>query len=79
MPSEFLLSQLAIACKVSVAVQSHRFSCRPIVRRCDEFFAERGVPWKPWNLSGSATADPASSIATLDTLGTEPETTLETE
>ena len=39
MPSEFLLSQLAIACKVSVAVQqSHRFSCRAIVRRCGEFF-----------------------------------------
>ena len=23
--------------------------------RCGEFFSERGVPWKPWNLSGSAT------------------------
>ena len=23
--------------------------------RCGECFAERGVPWKPWNLSGSAT------------------------
>ena len=36
-------------------MQSHRFSCRAIAGRCGEFFAERGVPWKPWNLSGSAT------------------------
>ena len=61
MPSAFLLSQLA-SLQSFVAV---RFSCRAIVGRCGEFFAERGVPWKPWNLSGSATVIPHRSSGSL--------------
>ena len=54
MPSAFLLSQLAslLQCRVTAS------AAEPLWEDVVSFFAERGVPWKPWNLSGSATASP---------------------
>ena len=51
MPSAFLLSQLA-SLQSSVVTAS---AAEPLWEDVVSFFAERGVPWKPWNLSGSAT------------------------